>query len=166
MGDTSGAAWQADAHGIPANPYNPHAWIIGEPQIGEGTWIGPFTLMDASGGLTIGRGCDIANGTQIYTHSTAKRCLSARAYSQVDRMSVTIGDYVFIGANVTINMGVTVGDHALIAGGAVVTKDVSAYTVVSGVPARPMARVVIDGDQVSYAPLDEPSPGPHHTDQD
>ena len=30
--------------GLPPNPYNPHAWLIGEPSIGEGTWIGAFTV--------------------------------------------------------------------------------------------------------------------------
>jgi len=166
MDPDSGVGRRGEALGLPPNPYNPLAWIVGKPQVGEGTWIGAFTVVDGSGGLTIGRGCDISSGVHIYTHSSAKRCVSTRAYSQVDRMPVTIGDYVFIGANATVNMGVTIGDHALIAAGAVVTKDVPAHTVVSGVPARPTARVLIDGGQVSYAPLDEPSPGPHHTDQD
>jgi len=166
MDHNSGVGRRDGALGLPPNPYNPHAWIVGEPQVGEGTWIGAFTVVDGSGGLTIGRGCDISSGVHIYTHSSAKRCLSARAYPQVDRMPVTIGDYVFIGANATVNMGVAIGDHALIGAGAVVTKDVPAYTVVSGVPARPIARVLIDGDQVSYVPLDAPSPGPHHTDRD
>ncbi|WGD38085.1 acyltransferase [Lysinibacter sp. HNR] len=121
---------------FPANPYNELAWIIGEPVIGEGTWIGAFTLIDASGGLTIGKGCDIASGVHIYTHSSAKRCVSGRKYNAVDRASVTVGDRVFIGANAVISMGVTIGDEAIIAAGAVVTRDVAARTVVSGVPAR------------------------------
>lgn len=140
--------------GLPGNRYNPHAWLVGDPQIGEGTWIGAFTVVDGSGGLRIGVGCDVSSGVHIYTHSTVKRCVSARAYDVVDRRPVTIGDYVFLGANATVNMGVTIGDHAVVAAGAVVTKDVPAYTVVSGVPARPTARVVVDGDQVTYQPLE------------
>jgi len=113
MDPDSGVGRQGEALGLPPNPYNPLAWIVGKPQVGEGTWIGAFTVVDGSGGLTIGRGCDISSGVHIYTHSSAKRCVSTRAYSQVDRMPVTIGDYVFIGANATVNMGVTIGDHAL-----------------------------------------------------
>lgn len=127
--------------GLPDNPYNPHAWIVGEPEIGEGTWIGAFTVIDGSGGLRIGSGCDISSGVQIYTHSSAKRCVSGRRFTEVERQSVTIGDRVFIGAGAVVNMGVTIGDEAVVASGAVVTKDVAPRTVVAGVPARVVADV-------------------------
>ncbi|MEO7132323.1 MAG: acyltransferase [Dermatophilaceae bacterium] len=152
---TSAPAPTPAAPGLPPNPYNQLAWVVGEPTIGQGTWIGAFTMIDGSGGLTIGRGCDISCGVHIYTHSTAKRCVSGRAYSSVDRAPVSIGDFVFIGANATINMGITIGDHAIIGAGAVVTRDVPSHTVVQGVPARPTARVVLTGDDVSFTPLSE-----------
>ena len=50
--------------------------------------------------------------------------------------SVRICRNAWIGANVTIMPGVTVGENAVIAGGAVVTKNVPANTVVGGNPAR------------------------------
>ncbi len=108
-------------------------------------------MIDGSGGLRIGSGCDISCGAQIYTHSSAKRCVSGRAYPTVDRAPVTIGDQVFIGANAVIQMGVTIGDEAVVAAGAVVTSDVAPRTIVGGVPARAIGRVVLaepgqDGD--------------------
>ncbi len=127
--------------GLPENPYNPHAWIVGEPVVGDGTWIGAFTVIDGSGGLTIGAGCDIASGVHIYTHSSALRCVSGREYPTVDRAPVTIGDRVFIGANAVINMGVTIGDGAIVGAGAVVNADVPPLTVVGGVPARVLGTV-------------------------
>jgi len=127
--------------GLPENPYNPHAWVVGEPRIGQGTWIGAFTVIDGSGGLTIGEGCDIASGVHIYTHSSALRCISGREYPTVDRAPVTIGDRVFIGANAVINMGVTIGDEAVVGAGAVVNSDVPARTGVGGVPARVIGTV-------------------------
>ena len=144
-----------DQHGFPPNPYNPHAWIVGEPVIGEGTWIGAFTVIDGSGGLTIGAGCDISCGAQIYTHSTTRRCVSGRAYPHVDRAPVRIGDRVFVGANATIMMGVTIGDGAVVGAGAVVTRDVPAGAVVTGVPARVVAEVRVDGAQVHFTPVAE-----------
>ena len=143
----------ADA-GFPPNAYNPHSWFIGEPTIGDGTWIGAFTLIDGSGGLVIGSGCDISSGAQIYTHSSMKRCVSGRRYETVERKPVRIGDRVFVGANAVVNMGVTIGDEAVIAAGAVVTRDVPARTVVAGVPARPIGNVVIDGEDVHVGRLD------------
>ena len=49
---------------------------------------------------------------------------------------VTIGNDVWIGANVTILPGVTIGNNVVVAAGAVVTKDVPDNVLVGGVPAR------------------------------
>lgn len=130
-----------NASGLPDNPYHQLAWVVGDPQIGDGTWIGAFALVDGSGGLTIGSGCDVSAGAHIYTHSSALRCVSGRQHDIVDRRPVTIGDRVFIGANAVVQMGVTIGDEAIVGAGAVVTKDVPARTVVAGNPARPIGSV-------------------------
>ena len=143
----------AAEHGFTDNPYNRHAWIIGEPQIGQGTWIGAFTVIDGSGGLKIGAGCDISCGAQIYSHSSMRRCVSGRRYAAVERRATTIGDRVFIGANAVVNMGVCIGDEAVVAAGAVVTHDVESRIVVAGVPARPVARVVMVAGDVRIEPI-------------
>lgn len=49
---------------------------------------------------------------------------------------VSIGNKVWVGANVTILPGISLGDGAIIAAGAVVTKDVAPGTIVGGVPAK------------------------------
>lgn len=125
---------------VPANPYNPLAWFVGEPAIGEGTWIGPFCLIDGSGGLEIGRSCDIAGGVHIYTHSSARRCVTDRKEA-VERGPVRIGDCTFIGANTVILMGVSIGHHCIIGAGSVVTKDLPDNSVAVGSPARVVGTV-------------------------
>ena len=124
-----------DWHHLPDNPYNPHAWIVGEPVIGEGCWIGAFTVIDGSGGLTIGRGCDITAGAQVYSHSTVRRVVSNRV-SEIERASTRIGDFVHIGAGAVILMGCSIGDHCVIGAGAVVSQFtiVPDWSVVTGIP--------------------------------
>lgn len=60
-------------------------------------------------------------------------CLSAR--NSVSKKTV-IGNDVWIGFGAIIISGVNIGDGAIVAAGAVVTKDVPAYAIVGGVPAR------------------------------
>lgn len=59
----------------------------------------------------------------------SKRCLTSKG-------PVIIGNNVWIGDKATILPGVTIGDGAVIAANSVVTKDVPAYTVVGGIPAK------------------------------
>ena len=122
-------------HHLPDNPYNPHAWFVGDSSIGEGCWIGAFTVIDGSGGLSIGRGCDISAGAQIYSHSTVRRVVTA-GDAEIERAATTIGDYVHVGAGAVILMGCSIGAHSVIGSGAVVPQftSVPEWSVVIGVP--------------------------------
>ncbi len=126
------------AQPLPANPYNPCAWITGNPQIGADTWIGAFTLIDGLGGLRIGRGCNISCGAQILSHSTVRRCVTEGRHPTPDFKATTLGDFVFVGANAVIQMGALIGDHSVIGAGSVVLEDtiIPAYSLAVGVPAR------------------------------
>lgn len=129
-------------HHLPPNPYNPHAWIVGEPDIGPGCWIGAFTVIDGSGGLVIGERCDVSAGAQIYTHSTVRRVLTDGG-ADIDRAPTRIGAHVHVGAGAIVLMGATIGDHCVIGAGAVVPQfaEVPPWSLVVGVPGR----VVSDG---------------------
>jgi acetyltransferase-like isoleucine patch superfamily enzyme len=126
-----------DWHHLPPNPYNPHAWIVGEPEIGPDCWIGAFTVIDGSGGLSIGAGCDISAGAQIYSHSTVRRVVSGGA-AAIERNRTTVGAGVHVGAGAVILMGCEIGDHSIIGAGAVVPEFtvVPPWSVAVGVPVR------------------------------
>lgn len=81
------------------------------PEIGEGTWIGHFTVIDGSQGLKIGKNCSIASGVHIYTHSTHE-CTAYGKDKLVGR--VEIEDNVAIGANSVIHYGCKIGNNVVI----------------------------------------------------
>lgn len=141
------------AQPLPANPYNPFAWIAGEPEIGESVWIGAFTLIDGLGGLKIGRGCNISSGAQILSHSTARRCVTERKLPDVDRKPTELGEFVFVGANAVVQMGARIGHHSIVGAGAVVLEDtvVPPYSLVVGVPARVVRDIRGEIEQWSQA---------------
>lgn len=122
-----------------SNKYNPHTWITGNPEIGEDTWIGAFTLIDGEHAkLKIGKGCNMSSGAQILTHSTVRRCISERKINVIDARNTTIGDYCFIGSSAVVLMGADIGHHSVIGAGCVVPEDmkIPPYSIVVGVPAK------------------------------
>jgi len=55
--------------------HNSH--VYGDVRIGRNTWIGPFTILDGTGGgLTIGDHCSISASVQIYTHDSVAWAVS------------------------------------------------------------------------------------------
>lgn len=118
--------------------------------IADNVFIGHFTILDATGGLDIGPGAQIAGLSAIYTHSShlAIRRLKDR-YQEVAEAEkpgfiikgVRIGAYAFIGAGAMIFPGVTIGDEAMVMAGSVVTLDVPAGKVAGGAPARVLGDV-------------------------
>lgn len=64
--------------------------------------------------------------------------ISKKNYDSFLKPLPILGNDVWVGTNVTISNGVTIGDGAVVATGAAVTRDVAPYTVVGGVPAKPI----------------------------
>ena len=116
------------------------SYVYGDVKVGAGTWIGPFTLLDGTGGLRIGENCSISAGVQIYSHDTVQWALTG-GEAEYEHATVSIGDACFVGAQSVIVKGVTVGDHCLVGACSFLDQDLPAFTIAAGVPARPLGRV-------------------------
>lgn len=108
--------------------------------------------------LVIGKFCSIACGAKFLFNSANHTMRSLSTYPfplffeewGLDRKNVTqswdnkgdivFGNDVWIGYEAVILAGVTIGDGAIIGSRAVVTKDVMPYTIVGGVPAKPIRK--------------------------
>jgi acetyltransferase-like isoleucine patch superfamily enzyme len=114
--------------------------VLGDVKVGEHTWVGPFTVLDGSGGLEIGSHCSISAGVQIYSHDTVERSLSG-GQMPIRRAATKIGSNCYIGPNAIISMGVEIGDGVVIGANSFVNKNVPAGSRAYGTPCR-----VLPGD--------------------
>jgi acetyltransferase-like isoleucine patch superfamily enzyme len=114
--------------------------VLGDVKVGENTWIGPFTVLDGSGGLEIGDTCSISAGVHIYTHDTVKWATSG-GKSPAERAPVRIGSRCYIGPNTVISKGVTIGDGCVIGANSLVNSDVPSGMKAWGTPCRVQGKV-------------------------
>jgi acetyltransferase-like isoleucine patch superfamily enzyme len=122
-----------------------HSIVIGDVTVGENTWIGPYTILDGSGGLKIGSFCSISSGVQIYSHDSVKWALSG-GKAAYEKEAVRIGNSCYVGALSVIAKGTTIGNHCLIAAKSFVKGAIPDFSIVLGSPARIVGRVRIDAE--------------------
>lgn len=117
------------------------SFIFGDVKVGKETWIGPFTLLDGSGGgLVIGDHCSISAGVHIYTHDTVLWAVSGGVQT-AKKSAVKIGSNTYIGAQSVVVAGVTIGERCVIAANSLVNRDVPDGTIVGGTPAKKLGHV-------------------------
>jgi putative colanic acid biosynthesis acetyltransferase WcaF len=115
-------------------------------RISGGAWIWvPWNLV-------AGRGAAIADGVEIYNYSRIElgeyaivshgACLCGVSHdfesweSPLLSAPIVIGAHAWIAARAIVRMGVTIGAGCVVGAGSVVTRDMPAWTVCAGVPAR------------------------------
>lgn len=111
------------------------ALILGDVRVGRDTWIGPGTVLDGSGGLTIGDTCSISAGVQIYSHDSVRWAVTG-GRAEAELRPTVIGSSTYIGPNAIVSMGVTVGSRCIVGASSLVNDDVPAGHVALGTPAR------------------------------
>ncbi|MFB2733549.1 acyltransferase [Shewanella mangrovisoli] len=123
------------------------AVVLQEATIGRDCNICAHTLIEndvvlgdnvtVKSGVYIWDGTTIGNNVFIGPCATFTNDKMPRSKVYPDIFSrITIEDYASIGANATLLPGITIGKHAMVGAGSVVTKNVPAYAVVVGNPAK------------------------------
>ena len=105
---------------------------VGKFEIGNHSVINFGCYLDNRRGIKIGNNVGIAHNTKIYTlgHNIDSPKFETKG------APVMIKDNAFIFSNAIIMPGVTIHEGAIVLAGSVVTRDVDAYTVVGGNPAK------------------------------
>ena len=108
-----------------------------EMVIGDNTWIGQMCFLHSAGGIRIGKSVGIGPGVKILTSVHGEGPISRPVIdNQLEFGEVVIEDGCDIGIGAIILPRVHVGEGSVIGAGSVVTKDVEAYAVVAGNPAK------------------------------
>ena len=105
--------------------------------IGNYVTVGSNSVLSGAGGLKIGNYVMIGTNCNILSSQHKYSDLNTPMMMQgVELGKVNIGDDVWIGANVVILPNVNIGCGVVIGANSVVNRDIDAFSVVGGVPAR------------------------------
>lgn len=131
-------------------------------EIGEGTQIDDFVLINGGRGIVLGRfnhicsfvtiigggelitgdyvgvaaGCRIITGSHQYVHGTRMTSRVPHEQQEILVGRVVLEKDVFLGSNSIVLPNVTIGEGAIISAGCLVNRDVAPWTINFGVPAR------------------------------
>ncbi|MCX5773522.1 MAG: acyltransferase [Fusobacteria bacterium] len=100
-------------------------------EVGDDVFLNEDCYIDSKGGVFLGDSVALTERVMIFSHTHSENCHSERVYKPV-----RIESFAKIYTNCIINYGVTIGKGAIVGANSIVTKDVNAYEVVAGSPAK------------------------------
>lgn len=100
--------------------------------IGKNVFINACCHFQDHGGVTLGNHCFIGHNVVF---ATLNHGIAPHDRASMYSAPIVLGNNVWVGSNSTILQGVTIGDNTVVAAGSVVTKNITANTVVGGIPA-------------------------------
>lgn len=109
----------------------------GHITLGAGSFVGAYAILNGHGGLEVGKNALIAGHCHLVAGNHGFADLS-RPMSEQEIISagIVIEDDVWLGAGVKVLDGVRIGRGSIVSAGAVVTRDVPAFSIMGGVPAK------------------------------
>ncbi|QLB58141.1 N-acetyltransferase [Acinetobacter indicus] len=135
--------------------------VCGGAKIGCGVSLGQNVFVGNK--VTIGDYCKVQNNVSVYDNVTLEEgvfCGPSMVFTNVynprslierkdEYRNTLVKKGATLGANCTIVCGVTIGEYSFVGAGAVVNKDVPAYALMVGVPAKQIGWMSEFGEQLN-----------------
>mgnify|MGYP001174256592 FL=1 len=108
----------------------------GTIKIGESSAIGPYTIINGGGNVTIGKKVIFAKNISINANDHEHKRFINICDQGFIYADVIIEDDVWLGANVCVNKGVIIRKGSVVGANAVVTKSTDQYSINVGIPSK------------------------------
>ncbi len=127
--------------------FEPGVWITAPDQarvrIGEGVFLNRNVMVAAHSLVEIGAHCMLANGCFVsdagHRFDDPEKPITWQGFES--KGPTRIGENCWLGANVVVTSGVTIGERCVIGAGSVVTRDIEAFSIAAGAPAKVIRRI-------------------------
>ena len=131
--------------------FEPNVWLTGPApariRIGEGTFLNLGVQVAALELVEIGAHCMFANGCFVtdadHRFDDPERPITWQGFTS--KGPTRIGDNVWCGANVVVTSGVTIGERCVIGANSVVNRDLPAFSIAAGAPAKVVKTIEYGG---------------------